>query len=56
MAVTLGQASAPEQAGLRLPIHILKSYYGWPEVPSAPDSLKKGVRRIQRGMGGERAV
>lgn len=48
VAVTLGQPSAPDQAGLRLPLHKLTSSCGWSEVPSAPDSLKKGIRRIQR--------
>lgn len=56
VAVTLGQPSAPDQAGLRLPLHTLTSSCGWSEVPSAPDSLKKGIRRIQRSTGGERAV
>lgn len=51
-----GPIFSPEQAGLRLPFHILKSYCGWSEVSSAPDCLKKGIRRIQRGAGGERAV
>lgn len=56
VAVTLGQPSAPDQMGLRLPLHTLRSYCGWSEVPSAPDSLKKSIRRIQRSTGGKKAV